>query len=108
MSIEHGDVIKNIKDQIKLQIENNEAFLRKTQDNIYGRVYPPTYSTPRYRVGSIVTYLEDGKYHMGVVEYAICLDYAKESTAVAETIWRYKISTAASEVKESMIKEIII
>jgi len=105
MSIEHGDVIKNIKDQIKLQIEKNKAF---SQDNIYGRVYPPNYSTPRYRVRSIVTYLEDGKYHMGVVEYAICLDYAKESTAVAETIWRYRISTAASEIKESMIKEIIV
>ena len=55
------------------------------------------YVAPKYRAGSVVTYLEDGRFKMGKIKSAIFL----------EKTWRYRVMDAYSDVYESMIREVI-
>jgi|GEM_PF-4883530 len=55
------------------------------------------YVTPKYRVGSVVTYLEQDLYKMGKIKSAV----------FDNTHWRYTIMGANFEVYETSIKEVI-
>ena len=57
----------------------------------------PIYITPKHKIGTVVTYLEDGNYKMGRITGAIL---------IVDT-WKYVVSGARNEIFEKQIKQVI-